>query len=401
MLTSSTPDSKKRRLVLIALTITMSCYVFLNLGLIGLSQWAEKNRGSYPYRSEEWLRYQLSSYFADAGRDDILVVGASAVRENFLTHLIDPTTPESKVLLGTMSQGTLEDTVLGLEYLERVYGAEHVPGTIVFGITARSVAGINNGFSPFQFSLDEYSPYFRPSTENGETKLKEKTLLEGLRGRWRFWFKQPQRYKATLCSTLSYMLGGKNDPQDVFSHMQYMQAMWGLVDLQPERVPESIRVIRKLGFSKSAALWMQLYAMPYKYHHRQPRTAEKIESWMSHPQDFWFQTHRWNFDDNEEHVNQLFQRLLEFTRRNNVKLLVINLPENPLGVGRYQDGNYTRYMQIVRRAVEGTPFLDLHGMLTQDQFHDGIHATAAGATEITERVNRFILQERRETSGKN
>ena len=67
----------------------------------------------------------------------MLIVGGSAVRDGMLNEVMSEALGGERVLNGGLSNGSLDEIALGLEYIERVYGPEALPDHIVFGMTKR------------------------------------------------------------------------------------------------------------------------------------------------------------------------------------------------------------------------------------------------------------------------
>ena len=89
-----------------------------------------------------------------------------------------------------------------------------------------------------------------------------------------------------------------------------------------------------------------------------------------------------------------FGRLRDFAERREIRLYVINLPENIESRQLYDKGNYERYLALVRKNLGNTPYLDLREMFGPGEFYDVVHATLPGAKRVTERVIRFIKDQR-------
>ncbi len=395
MSTSSTPGFRKLGLVVAVLAITLGIYITLNFCLIMLSDWVERTQRGHPFRQQDWLRYQLDSYLDQANREDVILVGPSAVRENVLGHGIDPKTPGARVFVAALSEGTLEDTVLGLEYIERVHGAAHVPSTIIFGVTARSIAGIHNyssftDSSPFQYSLQRYSPHFVARPEGGEMHLAEKTMLQSWLGQVRFFFTQRNRYRTTLYATIINLLGDSYDSEALFANIGDLQMMFRATEFAADELKNALDVVRRLGIVNSALLWLQLSSSPYKYAHLTPLSLTSLEHGVSSKEGLWGRTYLWDPATDRDSIIRLLKRLREFIERHDALLVVVNLPEHPLSVEQYQADRYDEYLEILDQGLGDTPFLNCRTLLSADEFYDIIHATPLGATKLTEHVNGFL-----------
>ena len=152
----------------------------------------------YPYQDEDWLRYLLPALFENRGYNRIMLVGESAVRENLLYEEFDQAFPKMRTFQGGLSVGTVDDLLISLEYIERVYGRKALPQVLVSGISPRFVANLP-AERPFMSALELYSPYYGVEDTPSGPRLKPKSFWEG----WFSWlrfvvFKQQKRYLASL-----------------------------------------------------------------------------------------------------------------------------------------------------------------------------------------------------------
>jgi len=152
-------DSKKLRAVLAAVATVVLLYAGINVGLLTFSHWVESNTDVYPYQDEDWLRYLLPALFVQRGYNRIMLVGDSAVRENLLYERFNRAFPKMHTFNGGLSLGTIDDLLISLEYIKRVYGREALPRVLVLGISLRYVANLPEK-RPFIAALERYSPYF-------------------------------------------------------------------------------------------------------------------------------------------------------------------------------------------------------------------------------------------------
>jgi len=328
--------------------------VGVNAALLGLTRAVEVRYGSYPWKNEDWLRVLLPTLWSGHGQNRILIAGGSEAREDLLYELFDESFPGLRTFHGGQSQGTFEQLMLTLEYVERVHGRSAVPHTLVLGVNLRFVANLPRGRSPLFAAIDKYSPQFRVQNGPDGPRLTDKGLLDSVLARMRFLlFKQSPRDFAAVASVGAYAL-----PED----------------------------------HRSAAIthWLQIYGSPSKYHGLPPISPEDIRAGMSQPTSFWVPVHQWEPDADAPAIRRQFARLLAFTREHGVRLYVVNLPENVWIRDRYQFGRYERYEALVRESLGNTPFLDLRTMLGPDEFFDAGHATLPGALRVSRRVIDFV-----------
>src|SRR4030095_10641277 len=133
-------------------------YGGVSAALLGLARAVEVRYGSYPWQNEDWLRLLLPTLWGGHRQNRILVAGPSEAREDLLYELFNESFQGLQTFQGGQSQGTFEDLVLTLEYVERVHGRSAVPHTLVLGVTPRFVANIPRGRSPPVAAIDKYSP---------------------------------------------------------------------------------------------------------------------------------------------------------------------------------------------------------------------------------------------------
>ncbi|MGH7822953.1 MAG: hypothetical protein ACREQ9_24615 [Candidatus Binatia bacterium] len=381
----------KLRAALSAILAAGVMYALVNGALIGLSGWAERN-GTYPYRAEDWLRYFLPSFFTMRSGSQLYLAGPSSVRENLLVHRFAKAFPDADVLLAATSVATLGSTLLALEYVENVYGEDALPERLVVGIDPRFIADMPASGSPLATAIDRYSPHYRVvATSEGE-RLERKTWLEGWIGRARFLTKQQMRYRSALCAAAMRLLPPDVPYEDFLPDFPAMRSFIQVLWFQPAAIPAAVDFARDVGWGAAAGRWLRLYTYPYKYHYLPPMPRKGMEGWMSARSSFWVQVHRWNPREHEAEVRSGISRLLAFAERHRIRLYVVNLPENPRSLRRYDPENYRTYLSLVRDAFGDTPFLDLHDMFEDEDFYDVVHATLGPAIRLSDRVIAFVRE---------
>lgn len=385
--------SRKLRLVLTSVASVALIYLGLNVCLLSLAEWAESRADTYPYRSEDWLRYLLPTMFENRSKNLLLLAGESAVREGLIYERFDRELANLRTLQGALSLGTLEDVLLSLDYMQKVYGDEALPEVLVLGITPRFVANIP-GDRPLTMAIDRYSPFYRVEQTPNGSRLAPKTSWESVVSRARFFLKQQARYRAALIALLHYVLREDVPYEEFHEDFPKMRAVLGALSFRSADIMAALAFVREVGVKSALGRWFRVYTSPYKYHYLQPMRPEAIDGWLRDPRSFWVRVHSWDPEHNAGLVHLLFTRLLDFTKLHRIQLYVVNLPENELSRVLYLPEHYARYREVVVEALDNTPFLDLREMLTTEDFYDVVHPNLASALRVTDRVVKFISNHR-------
>lgn len=154
----STPGSSKRRVTLGALALALATYGGLALGLGRIAVWAESRFEAYPYRGgEEALRWLMPTMFHR--KPDVLIVGPSAIGEDLRYEVLSQAVG-GRVLSAALSNGTIDDVAIGLEYVARVFGPEALPKHVILGMTPRVLANYPRNFGSAR-EPDAYAPLIR------------------------------------------------------------------------------------------------------------------------------------------------------------------------------------------------------------------------------------------------
>jgi hypothetical protein len=375
-----TRDFRKCRIAFAAVGIAGLLYGGINIGLVTLSRWIEARAEVYPYKDEDWLRYLLGPLFKDRGHNRIMLVGESAVRENLLYEEFNKAFPTMNTFQGGLSLGTIDDLLISLDYIKRVYGRGALPQVLVVGISPRFVANIPEK-RPFRRGLDLYSPYYRVEETRAGSRLKAKTQWEGFFSRLRFFtLKQQKRYLGALAVLVrQYLIGAAEPNRKAGPAPKLLGAL----------LHEPVGTIKQI-WQSALGDFVRRWASPYKYHHLRPAPVSGLRSWLRWPDSWWRQVHGWVPDADENMLADQFKRLRELAEGERIALYVINLPENVESRKLYKAENYRRYLELVRKDIGNAPFLDLHEMLGPEEFYDIVHATVPGAKRVTETVIRFI-----------
>ena len=379
-----TQDSRKLKLAGSAVGVAGLIYVAFFFGLLGLARWSERRMDAYPYRAEDWLRYQLPTFFADRETDRMMLTGPSSVRENLIYDRFEEAFPETHIRQGAVSMATIEDALLSLRYIKRRFGEEALPDMLVVGISARFVSNIRRRPSPLITSIDQYCPRYRVELTEDGPRLVEKSAVESLWARRHFWSKQQPRFKAGLCSAGLLVM-----PADV----PYSEFGEDLKDLQT--LPRSLALVRKIGLRAALGRCLRAYTLPYKYHQLEPRPPKMFVRWMTSHPSVWLHVYRWNPTPDEAAVRRQFDQLLDFAKEHQVKVFVFNTPEHEQCRAQYSTENYEEYLRIVKASIGNTPFVDLREALSANEFYDAVHGTFDGAMHLTDEVIPFLQNNRR------
>jgi len=375
-----TRDSRKLRLATLALCAGLLTYLGLNASLTALAHGLEARGEVYPYKSEDWLRYLLPAYFGDDPRPRMMLTGPSTARENFLVEMFADEFPDHRIFQGGLSLGTLEDVLTSLDYIERVYGANALPDVLVLGLSPRFVAEIPEE-RPFSDGLDRYSRYFRTEREGDEIRLIPKSRREGLSAEFRFRTrKQTPRYQVALLWLIREVL-----PESLDSALRNSALTRLAVRSEVARRFEIDRLLQRGLRSRITEL-----ISPYKYRGVKTIDLDELAGWLDDPKSWWREVFDWDPTADAEATRARFEDLLRLTRRHDIRMFAVNLPEREIGRVRYRAAHYARYEELVRDALGDLPLLDLRLALEDREFHDSEHANQEGAGRMTSMVFDFM-----------
>lgn len=328
----------------------------------------ERQGDSYPWRSEDYLRYLIATPLAAGGENTMLIAGPSEAREDLAHDVFAASFPHVRVVQGGLSLGKFDDLLIALDYWEATLGSEAIPRVLVLGVTPRFVANLPRRESPLAATIDRYSAHYRVKRSPGGGELVPKPMAEGWLARGRFLMKQPARYRSGVCGLALSALGvPADDPADLPFDRSHPGGVLRLWRVQLERCRS-----------------------PYKFRYSRPVPPADVAAWIRHPDSFWGDVHRWAPESDSAMVAREFARLRGMADRLGIDLFVVNLPENPVHAPLYRPGSYDAYLRLVRASLEGVPFLDLRTLLPQERFHDAGHATWAGARIVTDTTIRVL-----------
>jgi hypothetical protein len=359
-----------------------------SLGLGRLASWAEARFDAYPYQAgEDPLRWLLPTVF---GRDGptILVVGGSAVREGMLYEVMSRAVG-GRVLNGGLSNGTLDEISLGLEYIARVYGEDALPDHIVFGMTKRVLGNFPRSFGPNEDpdayppltrQLDRYSRLYGIQAGELGSSLTQKSVPQALLARFRWWTKQQPRHRTALAAGAEHLMDpevvkvGFQDSLPLFDHIRrpLSKADWGT----------TWSWVRSRGIGGAAGFWLPAYRSSYYRIFMPPLTAQKTAAAI----DRWGPIFAWDPLEEEPMVRYQLRRFEGLLAEHGIGLTLVYVPEHPDSRARYPEGPLDSYRRLIAEEWPDATVIDLWDRLPAEQFYDNIHPTYAGAHIITRAV---------------
>ncbi len=370
-----------------AVGTTLAIFAVLALVFAAAAIWAERSYAAYPYRAgEESIRWLMPSMFRSEERPSVLIVGPSAVGEAILYEVVSDALSK-RVLTLPVSNGTLNDVLLSLEYLERVHGSDVLPEYVVLGMTMRVLGNFprafgahaeRDAFSPLTGMIDKYSPEFRVSQGEFGSELTEKSAGEKVLSRARWATKQQPRHRTASLAVVEFIVDA--NPLKI----GYQRLLPQFDDLRTpfskEDLATTVSFVRDVGVSKALAAWLPGYRSAYHHMFMAPQSIEQIES----ATEGWRVVYDWDPMAEQGLVRHQLGRLREWLRRHSIGLTVVYLPEHGASRKRYDMGKYRSYRRLIEEELRDVPSLDLWQELANDQFYDMIHVTYGGARTVTE-----------------
>ena len=356
-------------------------YVVVIVALLSLASDAESSGSVYPYKSQDWLRYQLPSLWPTGGEPLLLLTGPSTARENLLLEDFAEAFDDHRVFQGGLSLGTLGDVMASLAYVEQAFGGAALPHILVLGVSPRFMAEIPEQ-RPLAQGFETYSNRFRvPGGVPTGFELEPKSPLEGAAARVRFLVtQQTPRYQAVVVWGLAQLL-------------ESGAGSW-LIDSRPARWLLSSRLGTRLlppgAIRQGPAAHLRQLVSPYKYRGAERLDDATLAGWLDDPTSWWRDVYQWDPARDSAAVRDRVLSLFAFAERHGIDLYVVNLPERSLSRQRYADGFNERFHRFLAASFDPLPVLDLRCMLPDEQFHDAEHARFAGARKITERTLEFV-----------
>ncbi len=357
-MTSSTPRFNFLRSLGAALAVTLAALVFSHAVLEGLARWAESKPDYYLWAIDDHLmlfnKSRIVSRNAPGGR--MFVFGASEAGEGIVDDVIEKRLPGLSVEHLSFDGGTFRDIVIQLKYLEQVYGKRALPSQILIGLSPRLVANITVAKFGDRFpdGVNRFSDVVSVNTSGPLPRLVRKSKLRAMVAWLNFRIVQTERYRAAM-NALVLDLDTR---------------------LHPGRPP---RTNLLEAFQKA------------KLRHRIRASDEALRGVLTE-RGHWQTTHSWKASEHRDLVDHEFAYVISFAQRNHIHLFFVNLPEWPTNKEMFDPGVYEDYLQTVRQASNGTPFLDLGDLLPDAQFVDAVHPTAAGADKVSAIIADFVRQ---------
>ena len=373
---------RKLLLLLSSVGSVLFLYAVFGIALTAVAGWAERQQNSYPWRYQDYLRSMLPSLYENRGAHRILLVGPSEAREAFIYQRIEESFPHMEAFQGSQTAGTFAETLLFLDYIDRVYGPSARPNTLVVGITPRFVSNIisENKQRLFVSTVGRYSPYYRIESTPEGLRLVDKTYLQSWAGRLRFLTKAPERYATAVLAVLNRLM------DDPVPYPDYEQEYFARVP-PPRTLLESVRL---LGPRAGLGRWSAVQISPYRYHQQLPRPLEVVERQVENRKGFWQRVYAWEPADDAALIHSQFDRLARIAHEWNMRVYIVNLPEHPFSRARYRTGRYEQYLKLVETSLCNTPFLNLRDMFSAEDFYDTGHLTMAAGVRMTDRVIAFM-----------
>lgn len=397
----STHSSNRQRLAIGCLTVVLGTYLSLTLTLQSVAAWAEREAGAHPYwDAENPLRYLTPSLHENLGRPRLLLMGASKAEEALLYEEFVAAFPETQVLQGAFSNATLDDIIVALNYIERTYGEDAIPRTVVLGIDYRLIANLprrfgdaadKEGYAFFLDAIRAYSSEFTPEATESGTVLKAKSPLSGHLAGARFYVcKQQPRYRAALVKALDVILNGKDatdlDLPPLPEPGRESSDGWHRHPLHVRALMTWSSYCRSNGIFDALRRWSREFAKPYNIRYRTRADVATIAANTEWPAQYY----RWNPRAEEALLRMQLAALREFVNTRKIELHLVNLPEHSLYRSHKRLDYYEAYVGIVRECLPDAGWIDLESEVADVEFQDGAHVALAGAKQVTHRVIESI-----------
>lgn len=388
----STPVSNKRRLALGTLLLTVATYGGLAVGLGRVAVWAESRFETYPFRGgEEALRWLMPTMFHR--KPDVLIVGPSAIGEDLRYEVLSQAIG-GRVVSAALSNGTLDDVALGLEYLERAFGVEALPKHVVFGMTPRVLANFPRNFGPTQEqdayaplirSINKYSRDFRVGSERLGSVLRPTSVWERWSARRHWATKQQSRHRTSVLAAVEYMFDPEPFKVGFQDDLPYFRDIRTPLDRGDWRTTATY--VRSAGLAASIRSWLPSYRSAYYNSFMAPFPLDEVALQV----ESWDVVYAWDPFGDVELVRYQLGRLREFLARHDVGLTVIHLPEHPLSRAQYDPVFYDGYRRIIAEELPDAEVVDLWEV-PADRFFDQIHLTYQGAKWMTDEIAPALVR---------
>jgi len=341
------------------LTVPLLAVFFVAASHLLLEQaarFAERDLNAFLWKQQSELQLFSAHNYVGRGRGRLLICGPSEGREALLPEEFSAGQQRLEPYQNSHSHGTLESTLINLEYIERAYGQSAIPEGILLAITPRYVANIRHERSPLYGAINRYSPHFSVEDEERSPRLVPRTLRESLRARIALLSLEPDRYRRGLFAIAARLA------TSIAPSLAAERAVWGPV-------------------------------RQAKYLTARIESDQTIHDWLNEPGGVPADVRAWDAGA-DSRSRAVFSRFMDFVERHGVRLYVVNLPQ--LSWSRELDNpdRYAAYLELVRDAIGDTPFLDLRTFVPDDGFYDSLHVTWREGKRVSRRVGMFVAGDR-------
>lgn len=339
------------------LATVAALFALTHVVLERVATYAEVHLGAFLWKQQDTLQLLSPHNYVNRGRGRLWIYGPSEAREALLLEEIESRVQGLSPYQNSQQEGTFEEGLIVLNYIERVYGPSAIPDAVLFGITARFVANIRPQPSPLFTAIDRYSPSVTLDDRERPPRLVERAWLEGVRARMALLALQPDRYRRGAFALAS------RGVTHVAPALAADRRVWG-------PVTHAKRLNARIASEAAITRWLG----------KSGNQHEKIRMW----------------DPREDRaaIARDFQVLRDFTTRHGIDLYVVNLPEPSWNRARYDANKYHAYLRFVREELGAAPFLDLRTALPDEEFYDWTHVTWEGGRHVSRLVASFIQDQR-------
>ena len=306
------------------------------------------------WRYEEWMQLVSGRRYPAGARDRILVIGPSEAREAFWPGPFREILNGARLVNDSLSLSTFEDAITQLEYVEKVYGPDRLGGVLIVAVTPRFLQNYAPGERPLPIVINRYSPYVELDESVEPQRLVDKGFVDGLIAR--------------------VHLAGH-------SGARFMKAFLALALAADCR-------IRDQDLEQSLR---DHFLVGARFYTEAPRNKAVYYELAKQGGGFNLALRTMNPMDQRNAILRDFDRLRAIAARNELRILVVNLPEG--GWSRrdfYSPGIHEAYMEVLHEGVGDLPFLDLRDELHDDGFVDWVHPTRAASLMISREVAMAI-----------
>lgn len=374
------------RLVLGSIAIAAVLFVGVASALTTVARWAEQRFQTYPYLAgEEPIRLMLPTVTA-AHDGGTLLLGPSTHGDGVLSEVLAQRWG-SRVRHGGLSDGTIDDYNLVLDYVVRAYGASALPQRIVVGMHPRVLANFPRNFGAdrqpkahlFTIApINRYSPYFRVVDGALGTQLAPKLAIDASKAWLRFYLtKQQPRYRSGILALVEYSV----DPDPLKVGFQERIPLYPddpRYPLSRKNLATSMAFVRETGVATALRRWQRAYRSSYHNVLMTPTDDADLQRHLRIAE--WPE---WTPSLDEDMVAFQLSRLHRFVERYGIELIVLQLPLHPVLQERQGAERFAAYREAVARGLPNARIIDVSRMVSADGFLDRDHLTYDVAKRIT------------------